>query len=100
MEKLERLKLRRMNELQQQLQEQAQEQEVLAQINELERAVKARMTKEAISRFGNVKSAHPERAVQALLVLSQLKISRIDDETLKQVLIELNQKRDITIKRK
>ena len=100
MDELERLKQKRMNELQERLQEQAQEQEVLAQINELERAVKARMTKEAISRFGNVKSAHPERAVQALLVLSQLKVERIDDSILKHVLIELNQKRDIKIKRK
>ena len=51
MDELERLKQKRMNELQERLQEQAQEQEVLAQINELERAVTgyARLERELIS---------------------------------------------------
>ena len=73
---LEELKKKRMEELQQQalsqqteaLREQIQLQKQVAM---LETIVKQNMTKEAISRYGNLKSAHPEKAIQIIAILAQ-----------------------------
>jgi len=73
---IEELKRRRMEELQQQalsqqtdmLKEQIQLQKQVAM---LETVVKQKMTKEAISRYGNLKAAHPEKAIQIIAVLAQ-----------------------------
>ena len=87
MDEFEEIKQRKLAELQKQYQEQA---ELQNQISELETFVKARMTKEAIGRYFNIKTAHPELAVQLLVGLSQLisagKISTITDDQLKELL--------------
>jgi DNA-binding TFAR19-related protein (PDSD5 family) len=70
----------------------------------LENAVKSVMTKEAVERFGNVKAVNPEKAVQVLMVLSQLmnagRIKEVTDSVLKDVLVQLEPaKREFKIKR-
>src|SRR3989338_5878571 len=97
MDEFEELRQRR----QQALQEQA---ELQQQLEQLEGLVKNNMSKDALARYGNLKVAHPERAVQLLIVFAQAiqakQIGKVDDETLKRILEKITpQKRDITIRR-
>jgi len=99
--KLEQLKSMQQDNIQNQMQEEAQAQE---QIEQLEILVKQKLTKDALQRYGNVKAAHPEKAVQLLVVLAQAiqqgQIDQVDDTTLKQILIKLTpEKKDFKIKR-
>ena len=51
------------------------------------------MTPEALQRYGNLRLAHPEKAVQALVVLAQMSQNNpgmIDDVQLKNVLVRLS----------
>ncbi len=71
----------------------------------LESMVKKKLTKEALLRYGNVKAAHPQLALNLILILSNLiqtgKVDVIDDAQLKDVLLKLNsQKKDFRIMRK
>jgi len=85
-----------------QSQEQAQLQQ---QIGQLETVVKQHLSKEALLRFGNIKAAHPEKAVQILIIFSQMIQSgrvtgKIDDSTFKKVLEQITpKKKDIKIHR-
>ena len=87
---------------QQQSHEQAQIQQ---QIGQMEKIVKQFFTKEALARYGSLKTAHHERALQLLIILLQAiqkgQIqSKIDDSTLKKVLEQLTpKKKEIKIKR-
>ena len=99
--KLEELRSQQVDSIQQQAQE---EQHMQQQIQQLEAIVKQALTKEALERFGNLKAAYPERAIQLLLVLSQAiqsgQIQKIDDKTLKELLKKLTpEKKDFKIKR-
>lgn len=110
MDELEELKRKKLEELKKQqeeaLQNQAEEQAQLQQqIDQLESVVKQIFTKEALSRYGNIKAAHPEKAVQLLVVLGQLiqqgKIKQINDSQLKEILKKLTpEKKEFKIKRK
>lgn len=64
------------------------------QVSVLEKIAKSKMTREAISRYGNLKVAHPEKAVKAIVAIAQAVQSglneEIDDVKFKQILIELN----------
>ena len=107
MDELEELKLKRLQELQStQQQDDMQEQlQLQQQVQQLEAMVKAAMTKEAMQRFGNIKAAHPEKAVQLLVVLAQLlqaeQLKKIDDEKLKEILKKLQpEKKEFTINRR
>ncbi|MBL7100442.1 MAG: hypothetical protein ISS23_00640 [Nanoarchaeota archaeon] len=96
---LEEIKKKRMEELQQQIQ--AQQSQALneqiqlqKQVEMLETIAKQRMTKEAITRYGNLKSAHPEKAIQIIAVLAQAIqqgqiTEQVTDEKLKSLLIQL-----------
>ncbi len=70
------------------------------QIAQLEAFVKSRMTKEAAERYGNVKTAYPEIAVQALALAVQMiqynKITTIDDNKFKEILLRVNPPRQKT----
>lgn len=81
-----------MDEMERQMQEEDQLQQ---QIKQVESVVKTKLTKEALSRFGNIKAAYPEKYVQLLAVLGQLiqKIDVIDDNMLKDILIKLEPKK-------
>ena len=109
MNELEEIKKRKLDELKKaqlgQLQQQSQEEQQLQQqIQQLEMVVKQALTKEALERYGNLKAAFPDRAVQLLVILTQAiqsgQITKIDDNTLKELLKKLSpEKRDIKIKR-
>ena len=99
--KLEELKKTQLEQFQQQSQE---EEEMKQQIEQLEAVVKQALTKEALERYGNLKAAFPDRAVQLLVILVQAlqsgQIKNIDDNTLKDILKKITpKKRDIKINR-
>jgi len=109
MDELDEIRKRKLEELKKQqvegMQQQAQEQQQLQQqIQQLETLVKQSFTKEALERYGNLKAAYPERAVQLLVILSQAiqsgQVSKIDDNTLKEILKKITpEKKDFKIKR-
>lgn len=76
------------------------------QIIALENIAKQYMTNEAISRYGTLKSAHPELAIQVIAIITQgIEMGqireRISDEQFKDLLIKIQKpKRDIKIQRK
>ncbi|MBI2109984.1 hypothetical protein HYT58_02310 [Candidatus Woesearchaeota archaeon] len=79
------------NDFQQKIKEQ---QELEQQVRALEQLVKAFMASEAISRYSNLKMAHPEKALQVLTIMAQLiqkgKIKeKISDRELKNILLQL-----------
>ena len=88
------------------MQQQSQEQgQIQQQIGHMENIVRQFMTKDALTRYGNLKTAHQEKALQLLLVLFQAIQKgqihgKINDSTLKKVLEQLTpKKREIKIKR-
>jgi len=99
MSELDELKKKRMAELQQQMSMQNapdfQEQiQLQRQIEMLESMAKQNMTREAITRYGNLKSAHPEKAIQLIALLAQAFQQgqireKITDEKLKALLMQL-----------
>ena len=99
------IKRRRLEELNKQLDSQIQEEiQIQQQVQQLESVVKQKMTKEALQRFGNIKIAHPEKALRLLVFLArgiQLgKLAEIDDKILKEILSSISEKREIRIKRR
>jgi len=99
--KLEELKMNQLDSMQQQ---QKEEENMNQQVQQLEAIVKQAFTKEALQRYGNLRAAFPERAVQLLVILAQAiqsgQITKIDDNTLKEVLKKISPKKsDIKIKR-
>jgi len=76
------------------------------QIEQLESVVKNHMSANAISRYGTLKAAHPEKAIQSLVLITQLMQSgqikgQITDMQYKQILQSLTQrKRETRITRK
>ncbi len=90
------------NDINKQLEAEARLQQ---EINRLESIVKQKLTKEALLRFGNVKAAHPELALNLVIILANLiqqgRIQgQITDDQLKEFLKQLSQKRDFRIRRK
>ena len=74
------------------------------QLQQIEIIVKKYLTSEAITRFGNLKSAHPELSLKILTVLYKAIESgnvkeQITDEQLKLILQQLNQQKQFKIKR-
>lgn len=76
------------------LKEQAKIQESLAM---LESIAKKKMTREAISRYGNLKIAHPQLALKAIMAIAQATSSgmqdMIDDDKFKEILREINKQK-------
>ena len=109
MDELKEIRRRKLSELRaaqlEKIQQQAKEEEQLKQqIEQLETIVKQALTKEALQRYGNLKAAFPDRAVQLLVILAQAlqagQINKIDDDTLKEILKKISpEKRDVKIKR-
>jgi len=109
MDELEEIKKRKLEDLKksqlEQFQQQSQEEEQMKQqIAQLEMVVKQALTKEALERYGNLKAAFPDRAVQLVVILAQAlqsgQIKNIDDNTLKEILKKIGpEKKDIKIKR-
>lgn len=86
---------------QQKMQEALQMQQQVAQ---LEAGAKMWMDAEAVSRYGNIKAAHPEKALQVAVLIAQFvqsgKIHKlITDEQLKELLAYLDeQKKESRVK--
>ncbi|MBI2101325.1 hypothetical protein HYT53_01830 [Candidatus Woesearchaeota archaeon] len=107
LEEIRKKKLEELARLQQEkLQQQAQEQSQLQQqIEQIESTVRQFFTKEALARYGNLKAAHQEKALQLLLVLFQAiqkgqVQGKIEDSLLKKILEQLTpKKKEIRIKR-
>jgi programmed cell death protein 5 len=107
MDELEEIRKRKLAELQKQqitnLQSQMQEQAQLQQqLEQIESVVKHKLTRDALIRSGNYKTAFPEQAMQLSVILYQLisrkGITKIDDDSLKEILRELQpKKKDIKI---
>jgi DNA-binding TFAR19-related protein (PDSD5 family) len=98
MSTLDEIKQRKLQVLQ-------EHQQTQQQIAQLESSVKQYFTTEALQRYGNIKAAHQETALKLIVMLAQaLKAGqlkqKIDDRTLKKLLTQLAQKRDIKIVRK
>jgi len=89
--------------MQKQLNEQIQMQE---QLEQLESLAKAYMSPQAISRYGTLKSAHLEKAIQSLVIITQLVQQgsikeKITDEQYKDLLQRLTpQKKEFRITKK
>jgi DNA-binding TFAR19-related protein (PDSD5 family) len=98
MDELELLRQKRLRELQDMAsQQQSEQKQIDHEIGQLEALVKKRLTGDAITRYGTIKLANPEKAMHLLGLLAQL-IERkperiITDEELKKLLILLNQKK-------
>lgn len=108
MSELEEIKKKKLKELQSQLANEQQQQikekvELQHQIEYLENIARQYLTKEAISRYGNVKTAHPEKAVQVIAIIAQAVSNgqlkeKITDEQFKQLLQNLEKpKKDYKI---
>lgn len=108
---IEELRAKRMEELQQQMaaqQTQALREQIQLQkqIAMLEAIAKQKMTKEAILRYGNLKAAHPEKAIQLIAILAQAiqqgqLTEQVTDEKLKNLLIQLEpEKKEFKITQK
>ena len=95
MDELNALRQKRLRELQEQATHQNLEEDQLQQeLGQLEALVKQRLTRDAVSRYANIRLSHPEKAIKLLGLLAQL-IERkpdriITDEELKKLLILLN----------
>jgi len=100
MSKLDEVRLRKLQEMQQ---SQAMEElEMQQKVLQLEMLAKQLFTKDALARYGNIKAAYPEKAIRLLAIIGQAmqegQISRIDDEQLKGILRQLNEKKEFHIK--
>ena len=104
MDELAEIRKRKLSQLygtNDQLQEEMQ---LVQQIEALENIVKQKFTKDALQRYGNLKSAHPEKAIQLLALLGQLieanNVEQITDEQLKSLLLRLTpEKKEFKINR-
>ena len=105
MDNMDVLRKKRMEEIKNQYTEQMQEQaKAEQQIQQLELIAKQVLTKEALQRYSNLKTAFPEKAIQLLIILAQAiqsrNVSKIDDSTLKELLRKLEpKKKEMKIKR-
>ncbi len=80
-----------------------EQKKIQQKILEIESLAKKYMTQDAITRYGNLKSAHPQKALQAIALIAQLvsqnKIEeKINDQQFKALLMKLEpEKRDTKI---
>ena len=103
---LDDIRKRKLEELMHLQQEKSQEHaQIQQQVEQMENIAKQFMTKDALARYGSLKTAHHEKALQLILILFQA-IQKgqiqdnINDSTLKKVLEQLTpKKKDIKIKR-
>ena len=108
MNDLEEIKKKKMEELlaEQQSEDLQEQLKLQQQIEMLEQVAKQYLTKEAISRYGNLKSAHPELAIQVIGLIAQAVQTgqikeRISDAKFKQLLMQIQKpKKKFKIQRK
>lgn len=99
---LDDIRAKKLAEIQKQMEE---AQALEAQINDIEEFAKKWLTKEALVRFGSLKSVHKEKAVQVALAIVQGvqsgQITKpIDDAVFKEVLLQMEPEKKKTIIRR
>ena len=83
----------------------ADQEKIQQQIAALEANAKQWLSSEAITRYGTLKSAHPQKALQAMVIIAQLAQqnqlkAKLTDAEFKQLLQQLEpQKRQTQIRR-
>ncbi len=84
-------------QMQQMQQESAEDQQLQQQIRQLDSIARQFLSKEALMRYGTIKTAHPELALQVMVVINQFvqqnRIKQIDDVQLKEILMHLSPKK-------
>ncbi len=109
MNEIDEIKQRKIEELQRKILEKQNSEikeqiELNQQIEMLENIAKQYLSKEAISRYGNLKSAHPDVAIQAIAVIAQAAgqiKEKISDEQFKNILKQIQKpKKEFKILRK
>ena len=107
MDDLEALRQKKIKRLQRQQEEDTQHSSASLedQIYQIEKTVLPYLSKEAVERYGTVKLAHPELAIQSLVHIAQLlqksTIQQVHDTLYKSILKRLQpHKRDTKIIRK
>ena len=109
MDDLDEIKKKKLAEMQQQalnqnFEQQTEDQKIFEQIFQLEQMVKPLLDKGALSRYGNIKTAHPDKAIQLLVALAQViqqsGLTKISDSQLKELLAKISSTREIKIIRK
>ncbi|MDD5086137.1 MAG: DNA-binding protein [Candidatus Nanoarchaeia archaeon] len=98
MNDIEEIKRKKLEELKKQQQNSSDDYQFQQQIMQLESMVKRALTKKALERYGNIKTAHPELAIQLITLLGQAistgRINKVDDEALKNLLKRIQPKKD------
>ena len=105
MNELEEIRKKKLQQIKEQNKELQEQQQLNQQISIMEEVVYRYLTPDAISRYGNVKIAHPEKAIRVLTLLFQaIKQGsiqeKINDSQLKELLIRFNNEPKFKIKRK
>jgi len=105
MNDLEEIKQKKLQEMMQGQPEAQEEAQLQQQIQQLEALVRPKLTKKAAERYGNLKIAHQEKAIQVLVLLAQAiqagQINQVDDNQLKEILMKLTpKKKEFKIRRK
>jgi len=104
---VEEIRKRKMEEIQAQINarqnnELQEEIQLQQQIQALENILKQKLTKDALQRYGNLKIAHPEKAIQVLAIIGQNanQLNEVNDEQFKELLRRMDEgKKDFNIKR-
>ena len=95
MDEIRRKKFEELMRLQQKNNQQSDEQaQIQQQVEQMESVVKQFLTRDALARYGNLKAAHQEKAMQMLVVLFQAiqkgqVQGKIEDSLLKKILEQL-----------
>ncbi len=106
MSEFDDIKRRKLEEFSAYAQEkQKQNAETQQQFEQLEAGVKKYFTPDALVRYGNIRTAHPDTALQVVVALARAIQSgqlrqMISDEMLRAVLSQLNVQHEIKITRK
>ena len=106
MSELDQIRQKKIEQLRARVQEQQEQAaEETQQLAQLEAMVKQYLTVEAEERYSTIKTAHPEEAMQLLVVIARALQAgqirgKVNDAALKNLAARLSQKREITITRK
>jgi DNA-binding TFAR19-related protein (PDSD5 family) len=77
--------------------------EIANNLKIIEDIAKSKMSKEAISRYGNIKVAHPELAIKAISLIAQAtqagQLDMISDFQFKELLKQLQEKKEMKFKK-
>lgn len=96
---IEEIREKKLRELQEQKAAQiAEEQKMLQQVNTIETMAKQAMTPEAFARYSTLKTAHPEKALQAVAMIAQAAsegklAEKVSDEQFKNLLLRMEPKK-------